>query len=240
MVDGLLVLHDVHTHVGAYHVLHGVDFAVAAGGVTALLGRNGAGKTTTLRTIMGLWQASRGTIAFDGRDISRLKTAERARLGITYVPEQGGVFSGLTVAENVALSVRRGPIDPDRLEWIVTVFPPLKTFWSLHAGRLSGGQKQMLAVATALAAPARMLLIDEPSKGLSPVVISAMIAAFADIVAGGTAILLVEQNFAVAEAIGIHLVVMNDGRVAYQGTVADIVADRFLQQRLLGLSLEAT
>ncbi|MFL5191613.1 MAG: ABC transporter ATP-binding protein, partial [Microvirga sp.] len=163
MTEPLLHLSDVHTHVGPYHILHGVDFAVPAGELTMLLGRNGAGKTTTLRTIMGLWQASSGRIRFDGRDITKAPTPDIARSGIAYVPEAMGIFTDLTVRENIVLAARSGPVDRNRLDWILGLFPAIKRFWNLPAGNLSGGQKQMLAIARAIAEPRRLLLIDEPT-----------------------------------------------------------------------------
>ena len=119
MSDILLELEGVHTHIGPYHILHGVDCAIPAGGLTVLLGRNGAGKTTTLRTIMGLWQASSGSIRFDGLDISKVATPDIARAGIAYVPESMAIFTDLTVRENIVLAARRGPVEADRLEWIL-------------------------------------------------------------------------------------------------------------------------
>jgi branched-chain amino acid transport system ATP-binding protein len=238
MPDGLLTLKGVHTNIGRYQILQGVDFAVPAGSITMLLGRNGAGKTTALRTIMGLWRTSRGDIAFDGRDINRFDTPDIARLGIAYVPEHMGVFGGLTVAENLALAVREGPVKPDQLEWIWAIFPPLRTFWSLPAMHLSGGQKQMLSIARALAAPRRLILIDEPSKGLSPTIVQALVRALREIRARGATVLLVEQNFALAEAIGDGVVVMNAGHVVHRGAMAALAADNALQQTLLGLNLE--
>ncbi|HZD26637.1 MAG TPA: ATP-binding cassette domain-containing protein, partial [Alphaproteobacteria bacterium] len=123
MSEPLLRLSGVHTHIGRYHILQGVDFAVPRGGVTMLLGRNGAGKTTTLRTIMGLWRASAGELAFDGEPIQALATPEIARLGLAYVPEDMAVFAGLTVRENMVLAARRGPMERERLGWILDVFP---------------------------------------------------------------------------------------------------------------------
>ncbi len=181
MPDALLSLRGVQTHIGRYHILHGVDFDVPEGGLTMLLGRNGAGKTTTLRTIMGLWRAASGEIRFDGRDITRLATPDIARLGIAYVPENMGIFADLTVQENMLLAARSGPPDPQRLDWIFGRFPALKSFWHLPAGKLSGGQKQMLAMARAIVEPRRLLLIDEPTKGLAPAIIANMIDAFREL-----------------------------------------------------------
>jgi branched-chain amino acid transport system ATP-binding protein len=240
-------LHGVHTHIGAYHILHGVDLDVPAGQVTMLLGRNGAGKTTTLRTIMGLWQPSQGEVRFDGRPIGGkaglLATPEIARLGLAYVPESMGIFGDLTVRENLLLAARGArrveDIDPQRLEWLFAMFPALKKFWLYPAGKLSGGQKQMLAVARAIVEPRRMLLIDEPSKGLAPAIVQNLIAALRELKATQTTVLLVEQNFAVARALGDRVAVMEDGRVVHCGAMAELAEDEGLQQRLLGLSLGA-
>jgi branched-chain amino acid transport system ATP-binding protein len=239
MAEPLLQLSDVQTHIGPYHILHGVSFDVPAGALTVLLGRNGAGKTTTLRTVMGLWQASAGRIRFDGRDITAAATPDIARAGIAYVPEAMGIFSDLTVRENIVLAARSGPVDGARLDWMLGLFPALKRFWNLPAGNLSGGQKQMLAIARAIAEPRRLLLVDEPTKGLAPVMVRSMIEAFRALKAAGETILLVEQNFHAASALGDHVLVMDDGRIVHAGTMAGLVADKALQQRLLGLSLDA-
>jgi len=239
MPEPILRLEGVETHIGPYHILHGVGFDVPAGELTLLLGRNGAGKTTTLRTVMGLWQASAGRILFDGRDISRSATPDIARAGIAYVPEAMGVFGQLTVRENLVLAARQGPIDTARLDWIFGLFPALKRFWSLPAGLLSGGQKQMLAIARAIVEPRRLLLVDEPTKGLAPVMVRSMIDAFRALKQAGETILLVEQNFHAASALGDGVLVVDDGRVVHTGGMAELIADASLQQRLLGLSLDA-
>jgi branched-chain amino acid transport system ATP-binding protein len=254
-VPTLLELAGVHTHIGAYHILHGVDFEVPAGEVTMLLGRNGAGKTTTLRTIMGLWAASQGSIAFDGQQIggpaatpggaapAQLLTPAIAAHGIAYVPENMGIFADLSVAENMLLAARSArhhdQLDTARLEWLFGLFPALKKFWLYPAGKLSGGQKQMLAIARAMVEPRRLLLIDEPSKGLAPAIVLNLIAALRDLKRTETTVLLVEQNFQVARALGDHVAVMEDGRVVHRGTMAALADDEALQQRLLGLSLAA-
>ncbi len=234
----ILQLEGVETHIGPYHILHGVDLAVPRGGVTMLLGRNGAGKTTTLRTIMGLWKASKGRILFDGEDIARRPTPDIAQGGIAYVPESMAIFSDLTVRENVVLAARSGPIDPARLDWIFSLFPALKRFWNLPAGHLSGGQKQMLAITRAIAEPRRLLLVDEPTKGLAPVIVRNMIEAFQALKAAGETILLVEQNFHAASMLGDGVLVMDEGRIVHAGALSELVADKGLQQRLLGLSLD--
>jgi len=254
-VTTLLKLAGVHTHIGAYHILHGVDFEVPAGEVTMLLGRNGAGKTTTLRTIMGLWAASEGAVVFDGKQIggpaatpdgaasAQLLTPAIAAQGIAYVPENMGIFADLSVAENMLLAARSArrldQLDTARLDWLFGLFPALKKFWLYPAGKLSGGQKQMLAIARAMVEPRRLLLIDEPSKGLAPAIVLNLIAALRDLKRTETTVLLVEQNFQVARALGDRVAVMEDGRVVHRGTMADLAEDEALQQRLLGLSLAA-
>ncbi|MEB0134154.1 ABC transporter ATP-binding protein [Actimicrobium sp. CCC2.4] len=237
----LLTLTDVHTHIGAYHILHGVDLDIPRGGLTMLLGRNGAGKSTTLRTIMGLWQASQGSITFDGQPITALATPDIARLGIAYVPENMGIFADLSVRDNLLLAARDArtveAIDRTRLDWIFALFPAIKTFWLHPAGKLSGGQKQMLAVARAMIEPRRLILIDEPSKGLAPAMIANMITAFRELKQTDTTILLVEQNFNFAKQLGDTVAVMDNGRIVHRGTMAALADDEPLQARLLGLSL---
>ena len=243
MSEPLLQLQGVHTHIGAYHILHGVDFAVPEGQVTMLLGRNGAGKTTTLRTIMGLWPASAGELRFNSRSIKGQATPDIAGLGIAYVPESMGIFSDLTVKDNMVLAARAarhaGELDTRRLEWIFELFPALKKFWLYPAGKLSGGQKQMLAVARAIIEPRLLILIDEPSKGLAPSIVRNLIDAFQELKRQRTTLLLVEQNFAMAQALGDWVAVMDNGRVVHRGTMAELAEDQTLQQRLLGLSLGA-
>ena len=236
-----LEMSDVHMHVGAYHILHGVNLQVPAGEVTMLLGRNGAGKTSTLRTVMGLWRASQGFVRFKGQDIHRLGTPEIAQAGVAYVPENMGIFSDLSVAENMLLAARAAShveaLNGPRLEWIFELFPALKKFWRSPAGKLSGGQKQMLAMARAIIEPRELLLIDEPSKGLAPSIIVNLIAAFKELKQQRTTVLMVEQNFMMAKALGDTVAVMDNGRVVHAGTMAALVADEALQGRLLGLSL---
>ena len=238
MSEALLKLEQVHTHIGAYHILHGVDLVVPKGELTMLLGRNGAGKTTTLRTIMGLWHASRGALLFDGRDITQAATPDISCAGIAYVPENMGIFSDLTVRENLLLAARAGEPDTARLEWIFGFFPALKKFWNQAAGTLSGGQKQMLAIARAIVEPRKLLLVDEPTKGLAPAIIQSLITAFRELKAMETTILLVEQNFSFVKSLGDTVAVMDDGRIVHSGRMDELAEDRELQQKLLGLSLD--
>ena len=235
----LLTLAGVHTHVGRYHILQGVDFGVAEGQTTMLLGRNGAGKTSTLRTIMGLWHASAGQISLGGQRIEKTATPDVARLGVGYVPESMAVFSDLSVKENLILAARDGPLDDARLDWIFGFFPALKRFWLSRAGSLSGGQKQMLSIARAIVEPRKLLLIDEPTKGLAPVIVAALIECLAEIKRRGATILLVEQNFHAARELGDAVLVMDNGKIVHRGEMAALAADVALQERLLGLSLEA-
>ena len=239
--QALLELRDVHTHIGAYHILHGVDLSVPQGQLTMLLGRNGAGKTTTLRTVMGLWHPQQGEVRFAGQNISQHSTPQIAGLGIAYVPENMGIFADLTVKENMLLAARAAKriqdIDDARLKWIFQLFPAVEKFWNHPAGKLSGGQKQMLAVSRAIVEPRQLLIIDEPSKGLAPVMINNMIDAFAELKASGVTILLVEQNIHFAQRLGDRVAVMDNGRVVHAGSMAEFSADPALQQSLLGLAL---
>ena len=241
MTTNLLDLSDVHTHIGAYHILHGVDLVVPRAQLTMLLGRNGAGKTTTLRTIMGLWHASQGRVRFGDHDITAIHTPQIAELGIAYVPENMGIFSDLTVKENMLLAARAAKnadqMDDKRLKWIFKLFPAVEKFWNHPAGKLSGGQKQMLAVSRAIVEPRELLIIDEPSKGLAPAIINNMIDAFSELKHSGVTILLVEQNINFAQRLGDTVAVMDTGRVVHSGTMAAFSADEQLQQSLLGLAL---
>jgi branched-chain amino acid transport system ATP-binding protein len=237
----LLELKDVHTHIGAYHILHGVNMQIPRGELTLLLGRNGAGKTTTLRTIMGLWHASQGQIHFNGYNITDMNTPEIASLNMAYVPENMGIFADLTVEENMLLAARKASrasqMDSDRLAWIYAMFPAIEKFWHHPAGKLSGGQKQMLAVARAMVEPRDLLIVDEPSKGLAPAMVQNMMDAFNQMKASGVTILLVEQNIHFAQQLGDQVAVMDNGRVIHAGSMAALSADPALQQSLLGLAL---
>ncbi len=241
MSTPLLSLSGVHTHIGPYHILHGVDLVVPRGEVTLLLGRNGAGKTTTLRTIMGLWRASSGKLHFAGDDITALSTPEIASRNIAYVPENMGIFADLTVRENMLLAARsaarESQIDRKRLEWIFGLFPAVQKFWNHPAGKLSGGQKQMLAVARAIVEPRELLIVDEPSKGLAPAIINNMINAFAELKSTGVSILLVEQNIHFAQKLGDSVAVMDNGKVVHAGSMQALSEDPALQKSLLGLAL---
>jgi len=239
MAEAMLSLSGVNTHIAQYHILHGVDFEVPRGGLTMLLGRNGAGKTTCLRTVMGLWRASAGTIRVEGRDVTQAATPDVAQLGVAYVPENMGIFAGLTVEENLRLAARAGEPDAKRLAWIFDLFPAMKTFFAALAGNLSGGQKQMLAIARAMVEPRRLLLVDEPTKGLAPAIIANMLEAFRELKRTDTTLLVVEQNFNFARSLGDTVAVMDSGRIVHTGRMDALAADAALQTRLLGLSLDS-
>lgn len=236
MSDAILRLDDVHTDIAQYQILHGVSFDVPEGGVHVLLGRNGAGKTTTLRTIMGLWRARSGAIVFRHQDITAVRTPDISRLGIAYVPENMGIFGGLTVEENMRLASATGAFDEERLKRIFALFPAMETFWDKQAFALSGGQKQMLAISRAIIERRELILIDEPTKGLAPSIINAMIEAFQEI-GRDTTILLVEQNFHFARSLGRGATVIDDGRIAWNGSMEELARDEALQTRLLSLSM---
>jgi len=238
MSDAILTLAGVQTDIEQYHILHGVDLEVPRGQVTMLLGRNGAGKTTTLRSIMGLWKPRAGSIRFDDAEIAGLSPPQIARRGVGFVPEDMGIFADLTVEENLILAAISGPIQRDRLDWVFAAFPALSTFWKMPAGNLSGGQKQMLAIARAVIEKRGLYLIDEPSKGLAPAIVATMARALKDLKADGASILMVEQNFSLARALGDRAAVMDDGRIVWTGAMAELATDTALQERLMGLKME--
>ena len=236
-VEPLLRLSDVHAFIGESHILQGVTFTVAPGRVTVLLGRNGAGKTTTLRAILGLVPTARGAITLAGEEISRERSHRIVRRGVGYVPEDRDIFGGLTVAENLRLAQR--PAAPrERLALAHRLFPDLERRAGQRAGSLSGGQQQMVAIARALVNENQLLLIDEPSKGLAPVVVAQVTEALTAI-KGTTTILLVEQNLAMAQALGDDAVVVDNGRIVHTGAMAQIAADEALQARYLGAGTRA-
>jgi len=228
--EPLIRVDDLHVHLGESHVLQGVSFDVPEGGVTALLGRNGVGKTTTLRAMMGL-VPRRGTVTLSGEELTRLPTYQVVRRGIGYVPEDRDVFAGLTVDENLRLAERNG--NP-RYELVYELFPELETRGGQKAGTLSGGQQQMVAIARALLNENQVLLVDEPTKGLAPLLVTEVAAAL-ERVAELATVLLVEQNLAVVARVARQVVVLDVGRVVHTGPAAELLGDPERIRALLGV-----
>jgi branched-chain amino acid transport system ATP-binding protein len=232
----LLKLDKVETHIGQYHILQGISFEVKKGEVTVLLGRNGAGKTTTLRTIMGLNPASKGTITFNGELIHSLPTYSIAKKGIGYVPEDQGIFAGLTVEENMKVAIQKENAETaKRMDSILDLFPDLKRFWKKPGGLLSGGQKQMLSIARAYVNENELLLIDEPSKGLAPIVVEKVMESILQM-KDQTTIVLVEQNFMMASTIGDCFYIIDDGRTVSNGTMKQLKDDEEMKRKYLGIA----
>lgn len=232
----LLNVDRIETFIGQYHILQGVSFEAKKGEVTVLLGRNGAGKTTTLRSLMGLNPISKGTITFKGEAIHRLPTYEIARKGIGYVPEDQGLFPDLTIEENLKLAMQK--IDDaalERRDWMLDLFPDLKTFWKKQSGFLSGGQKQMLAIARAYVNDNELLLIDEPSKGLAPIMVEKVMGAIREMKDRVT-VVLVEQNFYMASTIGDYYYIIDDGRTVHVGMMEELKANEALKKEYLGIA----
>ncbi|MEH7108755.1 ABC transporter ATP-binding protein [Bacillus sp. JJ1764] len=235
-MSSLLKLNEIETHIGQYHILQGVSFEVKQGEVTVLLGRNGAGKTTTLRTIMGLNPASSGSVVFKGEPIHALPTYSIAKKGIGYVPEDQGIFAGLTVEENMKVAIQKENQETvKRMEWILKLFPDLKKFWKKPGGLLSGGQKQMLSIARAYVNENELLLIDEPSKGLAPIVVEKVMDSILQM-KDQTTIVLVEQNFMMASTIGDCFYIIDDGRTVNHGTMKQLKEDEEMKRKYLGIA----
>ncbi|MEU4427575.1 ABC transporter ATP-binding protein [Actinoplanes sp. NPDC024001] len=231
----ILQVADLSVRLGGSHILQGVSFDVAPSGVTALLGRNGVGKTTTLRAILGEVPAAGGTVTYDGRPVLGRATHRLVRDGLGYVPEDRCVFAGLTVAENLRLACRVP--DPD-YDLVHELFPELRERAGQRAGTLSGGQQQMVALARVLLNPNRLLLVDEPTKGLAPAVVTA-VAGVLERVASRVPILLVEQNLAVVRRLATDAVVLEAGRTAWRGRAADLLGDAEATKSLLGVGSTA-
>lgn len=235
MMNTLLKVDDIHTHIGQYHILQGISFEARVGEVSVLLGRNGAGKTTTLKTIMGLTPASKGSVTFDERDITKRATYDIANSGIGYVPEDQGIFGELTVEENMKVAMRKeDDATLARQEYVLELFPDLKTYWKKDGGHLSGGQKQMLAMARAFVHENKLLLIDEPSKGLAPIVIEKVMEAIMEM-KKKTTIVLVEQNFIMASRIGDRYTLIDDGATVQTGAMKELIHDEEVKRKYLGI-----
>ena len=233
--DNVLVIDQIHTFIGQFHILEGVTVSVPRGSITVLLGRNGAGKTTTLRSIMGLSPPSNGQIVFNGQPLSGKRPFHIVQMGIGYVPEHRAIFRDLTVRENLEIAARERDDLEKRADFIFALFPDLKRFYHLPGGNLSGGQQQMLAVARALVPDNRLLLIDEPSEGLAPVIIEQLMEAIRAL-SDRTTVLLVEQNFRMASKLADRYTIIDDGRSVHSGQMADLVDDEALIQKYLGVA----
>lgn len=232
-MSNILELQSIHTFIGQFHILQGVDVVVPQGSITALLGRNGAGKTTTLKSILGLASVRQGKVIFEGREVQEMPPYDIAALGIGFVPEHRAIFRDLSVEENLKIAERNKGDYLRKCDFIFDLFPDLKKFLSISGTRLSGGQQQMLAIARALVADNKMLLIDEPSEGLAPVIIEHMISVIRQLSKDST-VVLVEQNFLVASKLAEFYVIIEEGRSVKSGKMEDLITDKGTIHKYLG------
>ena len=231
----LLEVKDLVSYIGLFTILHGIDMEIQTGEAIAILGRNGAGKTTLLRTIMGLVKVRSGSITYDGQTLTNMPTHKISHLGIGYCPEDYGVFNELTIEENLILAKHKNDVETaERMEYVLDLFPDLKLAYKRPARTLSGGQRQMLSVGRAMVNETKLILIDEPSKGLAPVVIEKMALALKEISKKST-VLLVEQNFNMACAVADRYYIIDEGKTVNDGLIKNLIDDKELQQRHLGL-----
>lgn len=236
MSETVLKVEDVHTFIGQHHILQGVSFEAKADAVTVLIGRNGSGKSTAIKTVMGLMPPSRGKILYMGKEIQRKKPYEIARMGIGFVPEDTGIFSGLTVEENMRVAMLvENKATYQKLERTLEMFADLRKFWKAKAGHLSGGQKQMLAIARAIVNDTSLLLIDEPSKGLAPIIVESLVEVINQI-KEHSVVILVEQNFPMASSVGDNFYILDDGIVVHSGVMEELAQNEELKSSYLGIS----
>jgi branched-chain amino acid transport system ATP-binding protein len=235
----MLGLSGVHAYYGQSHVLHGVTLAAREGEVVSLLGRNGAGKSTTLKAIMGLVEVTAGEIRFDGRSLRGVPTHEIARLGVGFVPEDRRIFADLTVRENLRVGEPDGAAPPGRLVWtlerVFALFPRLRQLAGQRGGSLSGGEQQMLTIARTLMTSPRLLLLDEPSEGLAPVVVRALGDNIAALKREGLTILLSEQNVKFARRLADRAYIIEKGEIKFDGSIAALDADEGLRRAYLSV-----
>ncbi|MGM4931122.1 ABC transporter ATP-binding protein [Tardiphaga sp. 619_E2_N8_5] len=230
----MLETKDLNAWYGASHTLYGVSISVAQGEVVALVGRNGAGKTTTIRSVMGLMSKTTGSMTFDGNDLTSMPAHDRFRLGLAYVPEERRIIPGLTVRENLQLGLvaSRGQInEKDAIEEIAESFPRLKERLDQEGVTMSGGEQQMLAIARATIAKPKMILLDEPSEGIMPVLVEEMGVLFRKLRDQGVTLLLVEQNVEWALRLADRAIIMDQGEVVYESSSAALLADKEIQER---------
>lgn len=232
-MNNLLVIENIHTYIEQFHILEGVSLEVPRGSIVVLLGRNGAGKTTTLKSILGLRPPRQGKVVLEDREIQGMQPHQIAQLGIGYVPEHRAIFRDLSVEENLKIAERQKHDLEERSEFIFNVFPDLKRLIKLPAGNLSGGQQQMLAIARALVPENSLLLIDEPSEGLAPVLIEEVMDAVRQL-SDTTTILLVEQNFSMASQLAESYFIIESGRSVKSGQMADLIDDQETINAYLG------
>ena len=231
----ILMLDDVNASYGKSHVLHGVSMQVRVGEIVSVLGRNGMGKTTTLRTITGLLRAKSGRVRFQGQDLALVEVNEIARRGISLVPADRGIFTMLSVHEN--LQIARRAHAPWTIERVYDAFPRLRERRRNLGGALSGGEQQMLSIARALVQGPKLLLLDEPTEGLAPVIVDELVTLIAEVGASGIPIVLVEQSFTVCKLLASRHYILEEGRVVFEGNTEALAADATILDRFLGLSI---
>ncbi|MFW9804380.1 MAG: ABC transporter ATP-binding protein [Candidatus Thorarchaeota archaeon] len=239
-MQNLLEIQNAHVYIGSFYVLQGISLVVPKGEVTLLLGRNGAGKTTTMKSILGIYPPKEGKIVFKGEEISNLPMHQIVSKGMGYVPDTRRIFGSLTVEQNLIVSMRKGGLQGDveeRMDFIFDLFPDMKGFMKQRAGTLSGGQQQMLAVARALMNDNDLLLIDEPTEGLSPLLARNLIDAL-DRLKEFATILLVEQNFRTVSKLGDNYYIFDNGKIVHEGNnMSELIADKKLVAQYLGVSI---
>jgi len=235
-LSAALTAEGLHTFYGKSHILHGVGLEVAEGRITVLLGRNGAGKTTTLRSLMGLTPAREGRVTIFGADATRWPTFRIAASGVGYVPEGRRIFANLSVEENLKVPLERG--GPWTIARIYTLFPRLEERKLSRGRQLSGGEQEMLSIARALLLNPRLLILDEPSQGLAPLIVREVFRIVAQMRDEGISVLLVEQNARMSLEIADHAYVLDDGRIVYSGSARALAADEARVRALTGAGVE--